>query len=102
MNELLENPKKLLKINDNYQESISVSTISRSDSKLNNYERSEQSQMAMVDILFSATNKISSHSRKRYDTQVRQMENKYDKYNRVPKTNRTNTAMVRTIIVHSS
>lgn len=69
MNELLENPKKILKISDSYQESVVASTIIRSDSK-QYVERGEQSPTAIVDLLFSTTNKISSHSRKRYDAQV--------------------------------
>lgn len=70
MNELLENPKKLLKISDSYQENVVPPGVSRSESRLYN-DRSDQNQSATVDILFSATNKISSHSRKRYDMQVR-------------------------------
>lgn len=71
VSEFLENPKKVLKITDNNhnQENNAPFTISKSDSKVYNYERTE-SQPATMDILFSATNKISSHARKRYEMQV--------------------------------
>lgn len=69
MTELLENPKKILKISDSYQDTFVTPSVLRSDSK-QFFERSEQNQATQLDLMFSTTSKVSSHSRKRYDTQV--------------------------------
>lgn len=77
MNELLDNPKKILKIGDSYQDNVNViSPFSRADSKTNNFnfERSEQNQTATIDIVFTTSNKILPHIRKQYNSTVSSLE----------------------------